>query len=69
MDSLFSFKKLLGKENNYSENWMDIIEKFIHDTGLYIIDKDKLKNLEVLIILNDINYIYKTWIKLINQLK
>lgn len=60
MDSLFSLKKLSGKENNYSENWMDIIEKFIHDTGLYIIDKDKLKNLEVLIILNDINYIYKT---------
>ena len=60
MDSLFSFKKLLGKENNYSENWMDIIEKFIHDTGLYIIDKDKSKNSEVLIILNDINYIYKT---------
>ena len=50
----------MGKENNYSENWMDIIEKFIHDTGLYLIDKDKLKNLEVLIILNDINYIYKT---------
>ena len=60
MDSLFSLKKLSGKENNYSENWMDIIEKFIHDTGLYLIDKDKLKNLEVLIILNDINYIYKT---------
>lgn len=60
MDSLFSLKKQSGKENNYSENWMDIIEKFIHDTGLYIIDKDKLKNLEVLIILNDINYIYKT---------
>ena len=51
----------MGKENNYSENWMDIIEKFIHDTGLYLIDKDKLKNLEVLnFILNDINYIYKT---------
>lgn len=60
MDSLFSLKKQSGKENNYSENWMDIIEKFIHDTGLYLIDKDKLKNLEVLIILNDINYIYKT---------
>ena len=61
MDSLFSLKKLLGKENNYSENWMDIIEKFNHDTGLYLIDKDKLKNLEVLnFILNDINYIYKT---------
>ena len=57
LDYLFLLKKILGKGNNYSEKLMDSIDKSIHDTGLYLIKNDKLKNLEVLnFVCNDVYF-------------